>query len=48
MRSFSKIPGVVVIDLTIMPKSAASKSSLVAQKAEVSKLNERIRSLKAS
>jgi hypothetical protein len=48
MRSFSKIPGVVVIDLTVMPKAATAKTSLAAQKAEASKLTERIRSLKAS
>jgi subtilisin family serine protease len=48
MRTFSKIPGVVVIDLTAMPKAAVAKTSLAAQKAEASKLNERIRSLKAS
>lgn len=48
MRAFSKIPGVVVIDLTAMPKAAVAKTSLAAQKAEASKLNERIRSLKAS
>jgi len=48
MRTFSKIPGVVVIDLTAMPKAAVAKTSLANQKAEASKLNERIRSLKAS
>ncbi len=48
MRTFSKIPGVVVIDLTAMPKAAVAKTSLANQKAEASKLNERIRSLQAS
>ena len=33
MRAFSKIPGVVVIDLTAMPKAAVAKNSLAAQKA---------------
>lgn len=48
MRTFGRIPGVVVVDLATMPRAAVARTSLAARKAEAANLTERIRNLKAS